>query len=220
MKGKNNTFIKKNLPLHPKINSQNFYIMDLKEILTISGKPGLYKLISNNNNKGSFIVESLQDQRRFPAFTRDKVSPLEEISVFTSEDDMPLREVFVKLFTYTNKTAVAPEIINDNEKLKQLFESFLPKYDRERLYVSHMKKIIAWYNILVEHNLISDDKPVDENDKVEEKIEEEKTTAKRNYNKPAKSTLKKTIVDQQLPKNATTKKAAPTKSISTKPKAK
>lgn len=187
--------------------------MDIREILTISGKSGLFKLVSNSRN--TFIVESLADGKRFPAFARDKVSSLDEISIFTDEDDMPLRDLFVKLYKYQNHAPVDAGIIGDNDKLKALFDSFIPNYDRDRLYVSHMKKIAGWYNELLSHDLISEEINEDASSE-EEKNESAAITSKEN--KQTISDLKKTNVDKPMPKNASSKSQA--KTITTKPKAK
>ena len=193
--------------------------MDIKEILTISGKSGLYKLVSNKSN--AFIVESLADGKRMPAFARDKVSPLEEISIFTDGDDMPLREVFVKLYLHQNKQPIDKAIVSDSDKLKDLFAAFVPTYDRERLYVSHMKKIVTWYNELLEHNLIDEEEPKQEGDNADN-IDNTETVAEKldNNSKQTVTELKKTAMNKTMPKNVSTKKAAPSKTISTKPKAK
>ncbi len=186
--------------------------MDIREILTISGKSGLFKLVSNSKN--TFIVESLADGKRFPAFARDKVSSLDEISIFTDEDDMPLRDLFVKLYVYQNHAPVDAEIISDNDKLKALFDTFIPNYDHDRLYVSHMKKIVGWYNELLSHDLIDE---VNEDDSVEEEKNESAAITNKE-NKQTISDLKKTNVDKPMPKNASSKSQA--KTITTKPKAK
>lgn len=189
--------------------------MELKEILTISGKSGLFRLVSNN--RSTFIVESLNDGKRFPAFARDKVSPLEEISIFTNEDDMPLKEVFLKLYDFNGKAPVDAEVYGNNDKLKQLFEDFVPDYDHDRVYVSHMKKIVSWYNDLVAHEVLENELNSSD-DEEDTKNDEGALQLKNNDNKPNMSELKKTNVNTQMPKNATSK--AQSRSITTKPKAK
>lgn len=125
--------------------------MDLSKILSISGKNGLYKLI--NQGKTNFIVESLEDGKRMPAFSHDGISTLDNIAIFTDSEEVPLEKVFQSIFKHLNGAAIEG-IIGDSEKMKQLFETVLPDYDRERVYVSNIKKIYSWYNILVKHNLI------------------------------------------------------------------
>lgn len=121
--------------------------MELKEILAISGQPGLYRYVAQSTR--GVIVESLLDGRRMNAASNAKVSSLTEISMFTEGDDIPLAEVFTKIFAHTDgKQAISPK--ETPEKLKAAFADVLPEYDRERVHVSDIKKCFAWYNILVE----------------------------------------------------------------------
>lgn len=125
--------------------------MELKEIMTITGKPGLYKMVAQAKN--GIIVESIVDQKRIQAFTHDKISTLEEISIYTEAGDIPLRKVLKSIHEKLNGQA-APENKADNNKVKQFFGEILPDYDKEKVYVSHMQKIINWYNLLLTYNLI------------------------------------------------------------------
>ena len=125
--------------------------MDLSEILSITGKPGLFKLVSKTKN--SFIVESLLDKKRIPAFSHDGVSTLDNIAIFTAEEDLPIEKVFQAIFKKENGGKV-PDILNNNNLIKKYFEEVLPDYDKERVYVSNMKKVLMWYNILIDNNLI------------------------------------------------------------------
>lgn len=124
--------------------------MDLSNILSITGKGGLFKLISRTPN--SFIVESLEDAHRFPAFSHDGVATLDNIAIFTEESEVSLQSVFQSMFKKENGAKVV--IPKDNNALKSYFAEVLPEYDRERVYVSNIKKVLAWYNILVDHNLV------------------------------------------------------------------
>ncbi len=126
--------------------------MELKEIMAITGKPGLYKMVAQAKN--GIIVESIVDQKRIQAFTHDKISTLEEISIYTEAGDIPLRKVLKSMHEKLNGQA-APENKTDNNKVKQFFGDILPDYDKERVYVSHMQKIINWYNLLLTYNLIN-----------------------------------------------------------------
>lgn len=125
--------------------------MDLSKVLAITGKSGLFTLISRGNN--NFIVESLTDGKRFPAFSHDGVANLENISIFTNGDDVTLESVFVSMYKKENggKCNVS---LSDGKAMKAYFAEVLPDYDRERVYVSNIKKVIAWYNQLIDHNLI------------------------------------------------------------------
>ncbi len=136
--------------------------MDLSKILSITGKTGLFKLISQGKN--NFIVESLVDGKRLPAFSHDGVANLDNISIFTEEEDVTLQSVFQTIFKKENGGKVTVNI-NDNNKLKSFFAEVLPNYDRERVYVSNIKKVITWYNLLIENNLIDlEEKAVENNE--------------------------------------------------------
>jgi hypothetical protein len=133
--------------------------MDLKEILSISGKPGLFKTIAQT--KTGVIIESLTDGKRLQAFASDKISSLGEISIFTKDEDLPLREVF-RLIQEKNGDQPAPDAKTDDRALKAFFETILPDYDRERVYVSHMRKLVQWYNILIANSITDFSAPVEE----------------------------------------------------------
>lgn len=121
--------------------------MELKEILAISGQPGLYKYVAQSTR--GVIVESLLDGRRMNAAANAKVSSLTEISMFTEGEDIPLAEVFTRIYAHTEgKEAISPK--ESPEKLKAAFAEVLPEYDRERVHVSDIKKCFAWYNTLVQ----------------------------------------------------------------------
>jgi len=125
--------------------------MDLSKILSIAGKNGLFKVVSQAKN--AVIVESLNDGKRFPAFGHEKISSLEEISVFTTGDDISLKKVFETLFTkLEGKQAIDSK--SDNNTLKKFFLEMIPDFDQDRVYVSDIKKMIAWYNVLVEKQLL------------------------------------------------------------------
>lgn len=125
--------------------------MDLSKVLSIAGKPGLYEMVSQS--KSGLIVESLIDGRRIPAFSHERISSLEEISIFTELEDVPLKEVFQSIFKKEDGKKTISHKSSANE-LKALMEEILPDYDKERVYVSDIKKLISWYNLLVEKDLI------------------------------------------------------------------
>jgi len=119
--------------------------MDLKEILSISGHGGLYKFISQARN--GIIVEGIEDKKRMNAFAHYKVSSLNDIAIFTDEGEVPLKKVLKKIFDLENGgPALEPK--PDDKKLKEYFEKLLPGYDREKVYVSDIRKVVLWYNIL------------------------------------------------------------------------
>lgn len=121
----------------------------LKDILSISGKPGLYKLVSRGNNM--LIVESLIDGHRMPTYGRDKIVSLGDISMFTEDgDDVTLASVLESLKTKEN-TQLCPIDIKmaSTKELQTYFAEVLPNFDRDRVYPSDIKKLISWYNLLV-----------------------------------------------------------------------
>jgi hypothetical protein len=126
-------------------------MMDLTEILAISGKPGLYKMMSHT--KTGMLVESMADKKRFPVFAHEKVSSLEEISIFTEDDDVPLKDVFKKIHEMLEGDKALSHKSSADE-LKDFFDDVLPDYDKERVYVSDIKKVIQWYNVLHEMDML------------------------------------------------------------------
>ncbi len=118
----------------------------LKTILSISGKPGLYKLVSQGKNM--LIVESLQTKKRIPAYAHDKVVSLGDIAIYTSNEEVPLSNVFETIYKQENK-ALDASLYKTTEQLNSFFEKILPDYDKERVYPTDIKKIISWYNLLV-----------------------------------------------------------------------
>lgn len=123
----------------------------LKEILSISGKSGLYKLVSQGKNM--LIVESLLDGKRIPAYTKDKAVSLGDIAIFTNAEDVPLGEVLekVKIKENAQKCSIDPK--SDNDKLRKYMFEVFPQYDSERVYPSDIRKLLNWYNILINNNI-------------------------------------------------------------------
>jgi hypothetical protein len=119
--------------------------MDLSKILSITGKPGLYLILSQT--KSGALVESLLDKKRFPVFINEKISTLSEISIFTIEEDISLKEVFHSIYKKENGGKCI-DTKSDNNALKNYMLEVLPNYDQDRVYVSDMKKLFSWYNLL------------------------------------------------------------------------
>lgn len=120
----------------------------LKTILSISGKPGLYRLLSSGKN--TLIVESLQTQKRIPVLPKDRVVSLGDISMFTDGEDIALSEVLTRLYEKQAGAAVSEELLKDSDALRNSFGEVIPNFDRERVYTSDIKKLYTWYNILIE----------------------------------------------------------------------
>ena len=125
--------------------------MDLNKILSIAGKPGLYKLVAQSKN--GLIIESLLDGKRMNAFMNEKISSLEEISLFSHNEDVALKDVLRNMFNQT-KGQKAIDNKADDAAVKAFFGQIVPDYDKERVYVSHMRKVIGWYNLLLEKGML------------------------------------------------------------------
>lgn len=119
----------------------------LKEILSISGKPGLYKLISNGKNM--LIVESLIDGKRIPAYSKDKVVSLGDIAIFTETAEEKLGIVLESIKNKENGAACSVDVKANNDELRKYMTEILPEYDKERVYPSDIRKLISWYNVLI-----------------------------------------------------------------------
>ena len=131
----------------------------LETVLAISGKPGLYKLVSRGNN--SLIVETLDVQKkRMPIFGADKVISLADIAMYTDEEEVPLRRVFKNILEKEGgkKTSLDYKKASKDELAAFMAEA-LPNYDRDRVYPADMKKLAQWYNILVENGVTDFDDP-------------------------------------------------------------
>ena len=124
----------------------------LKEILAISGQGGLFKSISQTKN--AIIVESLLDGKRMPAYASSRISALEDISIFTDEGDIKLIEVFKRIHEKENGAKSLDSKKASSDQLKSYFAEVLPEYDRDRVYISDIKKVFAWYNLLVDKSLL------------------------------------------------------------------
>jgi len=125
--------------------------MSLDKILSIGGKPGLYKLVTQTRT--GFVAESLLDKKRITVGINSNVSILSEIAIYTLEEELPLREVFLKIQVKEKggKTSVAHK--DEKIKLEEYFFEVLPDYDEDRVYASDIKKVIQWYNILHDNGI-------------------------------------------------------------------
>ncbi len=134
----------------------------LKGILSISGQPGLFKLVAETKN--SIIVESLVNGKRMPAYSTSKISTLSDISIFTESGEILLTDLFLKI-KESGKSVSTKASANE---IKAFFEEVLPEYDKDRVYISDMKKVIQWYDLLNELNLLIETEEKTEEDKKEE----------------------------------------------------
>ena len=187
--------------------------MKLKDILSISGKSGLYKFVSQGRN--SIIVEAIEDGKRMAIPASAKVSALEDIAIFTKTEEVSLADCFKKIFEKENGKQTIDHK-STPEELKVFMETILPDYDIDRVYVSDMKKLVMWYNILIDHNLL---KPDEEEEAEKEKGEhtdskekapakEKKSTAKQSKPRPIKNVRASTAA--KVPPRATKPKTGKT----------
>ena len=145
----------------------------MKTILSISGRPGLFKLVSQGKNM--LIVESLADKKRVPAYAKDKVISLGDIAIYTTETEVPLYEVLTSVKEKEQGRPIA-QLPADASQLRAYLAEVLPEFDRDRVYPSDIKKLLTWYNILTEAGITDfkpeEEKPVETNEA--DKAEEEK----------------------------------------------
>ncbi len=156
--------------------------MDLSKILSISGKPGLYLRVGEAKN--NLIVESLVDGKKMPSFAHDRVSTLKEISIYTEGEDVALEKVLKKIFDFTEGKPVENPKKSSGDVLKSTFAEILPDYDRDAVYVSDIKKIFSWYNLLLEKEMLEFTEETEETEDTSEVVEEEESaTAKASADK-------------------------------------
>ncbi len=122
--------------------------MNLREIISISGKPGLYKIVSQGNR--TLIVENLIDKKRLPTGQRDKLISLGDIAMYTIEEDMPLGEILDRLYAHMEGKKIDVKSLVASNGLGELFGEVVENYDRDRVYPTDIKKLFSWYNILVD----------------------------------------------------------------------
>ncbi len=126
--------------------------MDLKGILSISGKPGLFKMISQT--KSGLIVESLIDSKRYPTFLTTKLIALEDVSIYGEDEDKPLSEIYQNIYDKETGGKAIDVKTADNKAIEKYFCEIYPEYHKERVFVSDMKKALNWYNSLQEASLL------------------------------------------------------------------
>lgn len=119
----------------------------IRKILSISGRPGLYRLVSQGKNM--LIVEALADGRRSPAYAHDKVVSLGDISIYTETEDKPLGEVLEALKSKTDGQPVDLKALGNDAQIREFFGEVLPEFDRDRVYTADIKKLLKWYNMLL-----------------------------------------------------------------------
>lgn len=142
--------------------------MGLDKILSISGKPGLFKIITQT--RGGFVAESLIDKKKVSVNMHSNVSVLSEIAIYTLAEEVPLREVFKKIMDKEKGKPTSITHKDSNDVLEEYFFDVLPDYDEDRVYISDIKKIVQWYNLLQSQSLLT---VLEDNSKASKSEEEE-----------------------------------------------
>lgn len=180
--------------------------MDIKGIISIAGRPGLFKVVSQG--KINVIVESILDKKRFPAFANEKISAVEDISIFTYDDDVKLVDVFSKLLDKYDGLGGINHKSSEHD-LRAEFVTILPNYDSDRVYLSDIRKVFQWYNLLVKEGILKKNAP-EEIEPKEEEIDapriDQSSAIKKVEKKPAAKAEKKA----GAPKTKEVKAAKPT----------
>jgi len=171
--------------------------MSLEKVLSISGKPGLYKM--TKQTRSGFLAESLLDQKKISVSSRHNVSLLTEIAIYTLTQEVPLRAIFEKIATKEDgKQTISHKV--PKVELEEFFFGVLPDYDEDRVYPSDIKKVVQWYNLLVKNGFTDFSKPVQEGedtakdatleDKAPKATSKKKAASKQVNKAPVKATKK------------------------------
>ena len=166
--------------------------MNLESIISVTGKPGLYKVLSQIKN--GLVVESIVDGKKMPIHATDKVSALSDISIYTNDGDMPLADIFEVIFKKTEGKVAVNHKANAAE-LKNFMAEVVPNYDEDRVYNSDLKKLFQWFNMLVEKGLLV---PASE-------AAETSESAKKEVKPVKKATPKKPVAKKSAPKTLAAK---------------
>jgi len=190
-----------------------FKYMDLQGIISISGRPGLFKIVTQG--KSNVIVESLIDKKRFPAFASEKISSIEDISIFTYDEDVKLTDVFSTLLSQNEgKESINHKV--EESVLRSTFTSVLSNYDIDRVYLSDIRKVFQWYNLLLKEGLLKLEVIEETEAASEGKIEKETKKVKTEAVK--KTTKKVATKEPKVSKPAVSKKAPVVKTGSSRGK--
>jgi uncharacterized protein YdaT len=194
--------------------------MNLKGIIAISGKTGLFKVVAQAKN--SVIVESLIDNKRMPAHASDRISALEDISIYAFDKDAPLKDIFSSMFQKEGGKEVPSH--KENIKILQSYIlEILPNYDQERVYPSDLKKIFQWYNLLLKQGYLSLEEETlteaNNSDVLVQEVDKNTAEVKLKATNKAASKLKNTKSDSSaVAKQVTTKKTSTVKTGSSRGK--
>jgi len=144
--------------------------MDLSKIVAVSGKPGLFKQVSQSTR--GLVLDTIPSGKKMTVFSHERLSSLEEISIYTYDDDISLSEVFMKIHENVGEGNQAPEGKSNPAVLRKFFIEVIPDHDQDRVYNSNIKKIVNWYNLLVENNMLDFTKKEEEEEESEDVSQE------------------------------------------------
>lgn len=179
--------------------------MNLTGIIAISGKSGLYKVLAQGKN--NIIVESLEDKKRVPAYASDRISALDDISIYTYDEDKPLKEIFISIFEKeSGKETISHK--EDQGKLKSYLLEILPNFDQERVYASDIKKIFQWYNLLLKAGALVIEEVKEETEEAPKEKKAKATAAKDDAEAAPAKEKKAPAKKAAAPKAATAKTPA------------
>lgn len=179
--------------------------MNLTGIIAISGKSGLYKVLAQGKN--NIIVESLEDKKRVPAYASDRISALDDISIYTYDEDKPLKEIFISIFEKeSGKETISHK--EDQSKLKSYLLEILPNFDQERVYASDIKKIFQWYNLLLKAGALVIEEVKEETEEAPKEKKTKASTAKDDAEAAPAKEKKAPAKKAAAPKAATAKTPA------------
>jgi hypothetical protein len=179
--------------------------MDIKGIISIAGRPGLFKVVSQG--KINVIVESILDKKRFPAFANEKISAVEDISIFTYDDDVKLVDVFSKLLDkYDGLGGISHK--SSEHDLRAEFVTILPNYDSDRVYLSDIRKVFQWYNLLISEGILKKVEP-EESEPMEEENKESTSEGNVSDKKIEKKSKPAAVKKAGAPKTKQVKAAKP-----------
>ena len=186
--------------------------MSLEKVLSIAGKPGLYKL--KTQTRAGFLAESLMDGKTINVSGRHNVSLLSEIAIYTLTEEVPLRKVFKKIFDKEEgKETISHKVSKD--ELEEFFFGIMPDYDEDKVYLSDIKKVVQWYNMLVKNDLTDFSEPKEEAAATpEEGVDADVKPKDKKEAKPKKAAAPKTAT----PKVSSAKKGATAKSTAARKK--
>ena len=179
--------------------------MSLSEIIAVAGQPGLFKTIAQSKN--SVIVESLVDKKRMPVYATQRVHTLEAISVYCTDKDVPLAEVFKKI-SEKEKKGPAIEHKSDEPELLKYFGGVLPDFDKERVHISDVRKLIQWYNILQKADMLDFEEAKAEDGDAKVALPADSMKAKPTHQKTQKATGKPRTQSASVQKHTVRKTGA------------